>query len=59
VYGNTVLQRTSYTYPEIRFNRKFVPMYQETANGTVLELHKLSRHEEVTGKTDSTSVAYS
>jgi inward rectifier potassium channel len=47
VYGNTVLQRTSYTYHEILFNRKFTPMYHETENGTVLELHKLSRHEEV------------
>jgi inward rectifier potassium channel len=47
VYGNTVLQRTSYTYHEIKFNRKFTSMYHETANGTVLELHKLSRHEDV------------
>jgi inward rectifier potassium channel len=47
VYGNTVLQRTSYTYHEIQFNRKFIHMYHETENGTVLELHKLSRHEEV------------
>jgi inward rectifier potassium channel len=53
VYGNFVLQRTSYTYNEIRFNRKFIPMYQETANGTVLELHKLSKHAEVTPKTDN------
>ena len=43
VYSNTVLQRTSYTYKEIQVNRKFIPMYQETENGTVLELHKLSR----------------
>lgn len=48
VYGNTVQQRTSYTYQEIRYNRKFIPMYHETANGTVLELHKLSKHEAVT-----------
>ncbi|MBO9205309.1 MULTISPECIES: ion channel [Niastella] len=47
VYGNTVQQRTSYTYHEILFNRKFIPMYHETANGTVLELHKLSKHEAV------------
>jgi inward rectifier potassium channel len=59
VYANLVQQRSSYTYQEIKFNRKFVPMYQETANGTVLELHKLSRHEDVSGKTDATSVAYS
>jgi inward rectifier potassium channel len=47
VYGNTVLQRTSYTYQEIQFNRKFIPMYHETDNGTVLELNKLSHHEAV------------
>lgn len=47
VYGNMVQQRTSYTYHEIEYNRKFIPMYHETANGTVLELHKLSKHEEV------------
>lgn len=50
VYGNTVQQRTSYTYQEIQFNRKFIPMYHETENGTVLELHKLSRHEAVVVK---------
>ncbi|MBI1781844.1 MAG: transporter [Sphingobacteriales bacterium] len=43
VYANTVQQRTSYTYNEIQFNRKFIPMYQETPNGTILELHKLSK----------------
>ncbi len=47
VYGNTVQQRTSYTYHEIPYNRKFIPMYHETAKGTVLELQKLSKHEEV------------
>jgi len=47
VYGNIVQQRTSYTYQEIQFNRKFIPMYHETDNGTVLELNKLSKHEEV------------
>ncbi|HEY8893224.1 MAG TPA: ion channel [Niastella sp.] len=47
VYGNSVQQRTSYTYHEIVYNRKFIPMYYETAKGTVLELHKLSKHEEV------------
>ncbi|HUP14234.1 MAG TPA: ion channel, partial [Niastella sp.] len=47
VYGNMVQQRTSYTYHEIAYNRKFTPMYHEAAHGTVLELHKLSKHEEV------------
>jgi inward rectifier potassium channel len=43
VYSNTVLQRTSYTYDEIRINHKFAHMYQETETGTILELHKLSK----------------
>ena len=42
VYSNTVLQRTSYTFNEIKINRKFIPMFQETENGTILELHKLN-----------------
>ncbi|HEY1872736.1 MAG TPA: transporter, partial [Chitinophagaceae bacterium] len=42
VYSNTVLQRTSYTYNEIKMNHKFAHMYQETENGTILELHKLN-----------------
>lgn len=49
VYANTVIQRTSYTYHEILYNRKFVPMYRESDNGktTVLELHHLSKSKEV------------
>jgi inward rectifier potassium channel len=43
VYSNTVLQRTSYTYNEIKRDKKFVPMYEETEDGTMLELHKLSK----------------
>jgi inward rectifier potassium channel len=43
VYSSTVQQRTSYTYQEIKMNRRFVPMYQETESGTVLELHKLNK----------------
>ena len=46
VFSNSVLQRTSYTYAEIKFNRKFVPMYRESDNGgtTILELHKINQH---------------
>jgi inward rectifier potassium channel len=45
VYSNYVLQRTSYTFGEIKFNRKFVPMYRESEDGktTILELHKLNQ----------------
>ncbi|HTS43253.1 MAG TPA: ion channel [Puia sp.] len=49
VYSNVVLQRTSYTYAEILFNRKFIPMYRESDDGktTILELQKLNDHVEV------------
>jgi inward rectifier potassium channel len=49
VYSNIVLQRTSYTYDEILFNRKFVQMYRESKDGktTILELHKLNAHKEI------------
>jgi inward rectifier potassium channel len=46
VFSNFVLRRTSYTYNEIQFNRKFVPMYRESEDGktTILELNKLNEH---------------
>jgi len=49
VYSNFVQQRTSYTYQEIKFNGKYVPMYRESEDGktTILELHKLNAYEEV------------
>lgn len=50
VYANIVLKRTSYTFEEIKFNRKFVPMYRESPNGktTILELQKLNHSVPVT-----------
>ncbi len=49
VFSNYVQQRTSYTYREILFNRKFIPMYRESEDGltTILELHKLNMHKPV------------
>jgi len=49
VYSASVLKRTSYTYEEIIFNRKFKPMYRESDDGktTIVELHKLNEHVEV------------
>jgi len=46
VYSATVQQRTSYTYDEIVFNAKFIPMYRESEDGktTILELDKLSSY---------------
>lgn len=47
VFSNIVLQRTSYTYDEIKFGAKFVPMYHESEDGrtTILELDKLNVYE--------------
>jgi len=49
VYSNFVQQRTSYTYQEIKFDSKFIPMYRESADGktTILELHKLNKFTEL------------
>lgn len=49
VFSNYVQQRTSYTYHEMIFNRKFVPMFRESSDGkkTILELHKLNIHNPV------------
>jgi inward rectifier potassium channel len=56
VYSNLVLQRSSYTYHEIRFNGKFVPMYKESEDGktTILELDKLNEYLEVQSPANST-----
>ena len=44
VFSSPVLQRTSYTFHEIRYNAKFIPMYRESEDGrtTILEMHKLN-----------------
>ena len=49
VYSNVVQQRTSYTYSEILFDRKFVQMYRESDDGktTIVELDKLHEHRQV------------
>ena len=53
VYSNVVQQRTSYTYQEILFDRKFVQMYRESDDGktTIVELHRLHEHKEAISKT--------
>lgn len=52
VYSNIVQQRTSYTYSEILFDRKFVQMYRESDDGktTIVELHRLHEHKAVQAK---------
>jgi inward rectifier potassium channel len=49
VYSNIVQQRTSYTYEEVLFGRKFVQMYRESDDGktTIVELHRIHEHKEV------------
>lgn len=49
VYSNTVLERTSYTYDEIRYHAKFVPMYHESEDGktTILEIDKIHEYRDV------------
>jgi len=44
VFSSPVLQRTSYTYREMKFDAKFVPMYRESDDGntTILEMHKIN-----------------
>lgn len=44
VYSNIVNQRTSYTYDEVIFDAKFVPMFRESDDGklTIVELNKLN-----------------
>ncbi len=44
VFSSPVLQRTSYTYKEMRFDAKFIPMYRESEDGqtTILEMHKIN-----------------
>jgi inward rectifier potassium channel len=46
VFSDMVQQRSSYTYHEIIFNRKFSRMFRESEDGktTILELDKLSHH---------------
>lgn len=48
-FSNTVLQRTSYTAAEIKFNAKFTPMYHESEDGqtTIIDLDLLDAHKEL------------
>ncbi|WP_343672459.1 ion channel [Chitinophaga sp.] len=57
IYSNVVQQRTSYTFHEIIYNHKFVPMYRETAKGTVLEMQKLHTTVEVEANTEMVPVS--
>jgi inward rectifier potassium channel len=49
VYSNVVQQRTSYTFNEIIFDKKFVQMYRESDDGktTIVELHRLDEYKNI------------
>lgn len=48
-FSNTVQQRTSYTYQQVIYGAKFLPMFERSANGgyTLLELNKINAHEHI------------
>jgi len=48
-FSNTVQQRTSYTYKQLVYGAKFLPMFERAADGshTLLELDKINAHEMV------------
>ncbi len=49
-FSNIVQQRTSYTYHQILYGAKFLPMFERATDGsmTLLELDKINLHELVT-----------
>jgi inward rectifier potassium channel len=49
VFSNTVLQRTSYRFDEIKFNAKFEKMYYENADDTttIVEVDKLHNYKSI------------
>ncbi len=48
-FSNTVISRTSYTYEELIFGAKFLPMYHPSEDGmkTILHLDQLDAYEKV------------
>jgi len=49
VFSSPLSRRTSYTYKELQFNARFLPMDRKSDDGqvTILELHKLNSIEKV------------
>ena len=47
MFSNTVIARTSYTFDEIIFGAKFIPMFHREGKTTVLDLDKLDQFETV------------
>ena len=46
-FSNVVQQRTSYTYQQVIYGAKFLPMFERSPDGgyTLLELNKINAHE--------------
>jgi len=51
-FSNIVQQRTSYTYQQMIYGAKYLPMFERAVNGksTILELDKINAHEPITFK---------
>ena len=49
MFSNTVIARTSYTFDEIKYGAKFIPMFyrDNEKNTTILDLDKLNLFEEI------------
>ena len=50
MFSNSVIARTSYTFDEVKYGVKFVPMFHRDneRNTTVLDLDKLNLFEQAT-----------
>lgn len=48
-FSNIVQQRTSYTYHQVVYGARFLPMFERAENGnyTLLELDKINHHERI------------
>ncbi len=49
MFSNTVATRTSYTFEEVIYGAKFVPMYHRSDDNakTILDLDKLNQYDEI------------
>ena len=47
MFSTTVVRRTSYTFKELIFNAKFIPMFTRNNQNTktILDIEKLSNYE--------------
>jgi inward rectifier potassium channel len=55
-FAQTVHSRTSYVASEIRWNAKFVSVYEDSGNGVAINIAKLDNVEPAPMMVDKTSV---